>query len=101
MWIIGERDGAALTRRNFLRAGVLGLGGLTLADLLRLRAEGASSKRKDVAVILFWLSGGPGHHETWDPKPDAVREYRGPLGAVRTTVPGIQLGEFMTGHAKV
>src|SRR5882757_9051486 len=101
MWIIGEHEGRALTRRNFLQAGVLGIGGLTLADLLRRRAEGATERKRDTCVILFWLSGGPGHHETWDPKPDAVAEFRGPLGAVRTSVPGVQLGELMPRQAKL
>ena len=100
MWIIGERGGGDVTRRNFLQAGALALGGLGLADVLRLRAAQSPAKRRDTCVILFWLSGGPGHHETWDPKPDAVREYRGPLGAVRTSVPGIQLGELMPLQAR-
>ncbi len=90
-----------LTRRNFLQAGVLGLGGLGLADLLRLRGAGPASRRKDTCVILFWLSGGPGHMETWDPKPDAVREFRGPLGAIRTSVPGIHFGELLPAQARL
>jgi hypothetical protein len=98
----GWGRGAALTRRNFLQAGLLGLGGLGLADLLRLRsAQGAGASRRDTCVILFWLSGGPGHMETWDPKPDAVAEFRGPLGAIRSSVPGIQLGELLPGQARL
>ena len=69
------------------------------ADVLRLRAAG-EAKRKDACVILFWLSGGPGHHETWDPKPEAVREDRGPLGAIRTSVPRIQVSELMPVQAR-
>lgn len=64
-------------RRSFLRAGTLALGGLTLADLARLTAE-TPTARKDASVILVWMSGGPGHMETWDPKPNAVAQYRGP-----------------------
>ena len=45
----------------------------------------------DTAVILVWMSGGPGHHETWDPKPDAVAQYRGPFGAIATNLPGAVL----------
>jgi hypothetical protein len=90
-----------LGRRNFLQAGVLGLGGLSLVDLLRLRGAEPASRRKDTCVILFWLSGGPGHMETWDPKPDAVREFRGPLGAIRTSVSGIHLGELLPAQARL
>ena len=89
-----------LTRRGFLQTGVLGLGGLTLPDLLRIRAQAAKPIR-DTAVILFWLSGGPGHMETWDPKPGATTEYRGPLGAIRTAVPGIQFGDLFPGQARL
>ena len=76
-----------LSRRCFLQAGALGAGGLTLANLMQLRAQGTI--RPSAAgsnVILFWLSGGPGHMETWDPKPEAPLEYRGPFGAIRTSV---------------
>src|SRR5262249_44375409 len=86
--------------RNFLQAGVLGLGGLALLDLFRLRAAGPA-ERSDTSVILFWLSGGPGHMETWDPKPDAVAQYRGPFGALRTRVPGLHFGELLPGRAGV
>ncbi len=87
-------------RRNFLRLGTLGLGGLSLVDLLRLRAAGAA-RPLDTSVILLWLSGGPGHMETWDPKPHAPVEYRGPLGAIETSVPGIQFGELLPAQAKL
>src|SRR5438552_1423856 len=89
----GARDCDGVTRRSFLRAGVLGLGGLALPDLLRLRARGAAGR--DRSVILFWLSGGPGHMETWDPKPDAPGPFRGPLGAIATKVPGVHVGELL------
>jgi hypothetical protein len=93
-------DCSGVTRRNFLQAGVLGLGGLSLADLLRLRAE-APADRRDTSVILFWLSGGPGHMETWDPKPEAVAQYRGPFGALRTRLPGVHFGELLPETARV
>ena len=58
------------SRRSFLQAGVLGVGGLTLADFSQLRGAGAvRSRAAGTSVILFWLSGGPGHMETWDPSP--------------------------------
>jgi len=98
----GARDCDGATRRSFLQAGVLGLGGLALPDLLRLRASGAAAPGGDRrSVILFWLSGGPGHMETWDPKPDAPSGFRGPLGAIRTSVPGVHLGELLPGQAKL
>ena len=74
--VFGDRG---LTRRSFVQAGVLGVGGLTLPELFRVRAAGASRRPPDTAVILFWLSGGPGHMETWDPKPDAVAAVPRPV----------------------
>ncbi len=96
----GARDCDGVTRRSFLQAGVLGLGGLAVPDLLRLRAIGATDEsRRKRSVILFWLSGGPGHMETWDPKPEAPREFRGPFGAIPTSVPGVHFGELMPEQA--
>src|SRR5690242_20107196 len=92
-------DCTGMTRRNFLHAGFLGLGGLTLADLGRLRANTPNTPK--TSVILFWLSGGPGHMETWDPKPDAVAQFRGPFGAIRSRVPGVLVGELLPETAKV
>jgi hypothetical protein len=95
-------DHAACTRRSFLQAGALGVGGLTLAEISRLQAQGAI--RKEAAgksVILFWLSGGPGHMETWDPKPNAPAEYRGPLKSIETAVPGVQFSELMPEQARL
>jgi hypothetical protein len=97
--IVGEtgQDCTGLTRRSFVQAGLLGLGGLGLADLGRLRAASAAKPRTN--VILFWLSGGPGHMETWDPKPDATAAFRGPFGAIRTRLPGVQFSELMPRQA--
>jgi hypothetical protein len=97
----GARDCDGVTRRSFLQAGVLGIGGLALPDLLRLRAEGAATETgRRRSVILFWLSGGPGHMETWDPKPDAPAGFRGPFGAVATSLPGVHFGELMPEQAR-
>jgi hypothetical protein len=87
------------SRRDFLRAGVLGLSGLTLADVLRAKAEGAAVR--DLSVILVWLDGGPPQHETYDPKPDAPAEFRGPLKPMGTCVPGIQVSELLPYHARM
>lgn len=89
-----------LTRRGFVRAGMLGLGGLSLADLLRLRASGGATGREGHSVVLFWLSGGPGHMETWDPKPNAPAGFRGPLGSIPTSLPGVRFGELMPDLAR-
>src|SRR5262249_40233009 len=79
------------SRRWFLQPGLAGLAGLSLPDLLRRRAAGAPSPRADrKAVILIWLSGGPSHLDTWDPKPDAPAEVRGPFGSIATRVPGVR-----------
>ncbi len=94
-------DCDAVTRRSFLQAGVLGLGGLALPDLLRLRAAGESAAEgRGRSVILFWLSGGPGHMETWDPKPDAPGGFRGPFGAIPTSVPGVHFGDLLPEQAR-
>ncbi|MEO2024256.1 MAG: DUF1501 domain-containing protein [Fuerstiella sp.] len=91
-----------INRRGFVKAGLTGLTGLSLPDLLRLRAEAAlGGARSDTAVIFLELAGGPTQHETYDPKPDAPAEYRGPLGTVETNVPGVRLSELMTGQAKI
>lgn len=93
------------SRRSFLQVGALGAGGLTFADLLRARSAAgatiAGAKSQGTNVILIWCSGGPGHMETWDPKPLAPAEYRGPFGAIDTSVAGIQFGELMPEQAKL
>jgi hypothetical protein len=93
-------DGAS--RRSFLRAGFLGLAGMGLDDLLRARAvAGPRSAGDDLSVILVWLDGGPPQHETYDPKPEAPAEVRGPLKAIATAVPGVQVSELLPGHARL
>lgn len=89
-----------LRRREFLRAGTLALGGVTLPDLLRSRAE-AGTSGAETSVILFWMWGGPSQLETYDMKPDAPSEYRGPLRPIGTNVPGIEICEFMPRQAKI
>ncbi|SVE05384.1 uncharacterized protein METZ01_LOCUS458238, partial [marine metagenome] len=88
------------TRRSFLRAGFLGLGGLTLPQLLHARAEAGASAKK-TSVIYIELTGGPTQFETYDPKPEAPSEYRGPFGTVKTNLPGVHFSELMKEQAKV
>jgi Protein of unknown function (DUF1501) len=90
-----------ITRRSFVQAGLLGVGGLTLDALVRPGSARAALPARDKSVILFWLSGGPGHMETWDPKPEAVAGVRGPFGAIRTSVPGVRFGELLPHQARV
>src|SRR5437870_3972565 len=93
---------SALTRRELLRAGLGGFASLSLPGLFRLRAEAADSARRErTAVILVWLRGGASHLETYDPKPGAPSDYRGPYGAIATRTPGLRLGELLPRHARV
>ena len=86
----GPRLCDALTRRQMLHVGGLGLLGLTLPDQLR-----AQSSRRAKSCILLFLMGGPPQHSTWDPKPEATPDVRGPFGPIATAVPGIQISELM------
>ena len=88
------------TRRAALKAGFLGLGALALPDLLRARAATKGGSANDKACILIWLDGGPSQLETFDPKPDAPAEYRGPFGVCKTRVPGVNVSALMPHVAK-
>jgi Protein of unknown function (DUF1501) len=91
-----------LRRRDFLHAGSLGLLGLGLSDFLALKAQGAVDSSKDVNVIMLFLVGGPSQLDTWDMKPDAPSEIRGPYKPIKTNVPGIEISEIfprMAQHA--
>src|SRR5437773_1523042 len=91
-----------LSRRAFFEVGSLGLGGLTLADLLRLRAHGAVSENAShKAIIMVYLPGGPSHIDMYDLKPAAPAEYRGEFRPIRTNVPGIDVCELMPRHARI
>ena len=87
-----------VSRRDFLRIGALGAGGLALPDLLRLRAQ-ATEKRKPRSVIMVCLIGGPSHIDLYDMKPDAPAEIRGEFRPIRTNVPGFDICEHMPLHA--
>src|SRR5262245_20658190 len=83
-----------IDRRSFLRAGVLGGAGLSLAELPRFEARAATPTRK-ISVIILWMRGGPSHIDMWDPKPDAPVEYRGEFGVKTSSVPGIILSDML------
>ena len=70
---------AGMSRRDFVKAGSLGMLGLTLADWYRLKAQAATTEGKAKAVIQLWMHGGPTHLDTFDPKPEAGEEYCGAL----------------------
>jgi hypothetical protein len=92
-----------VSRRNFLKAGFLALGGLTLADHLRLKAR-ASEKgepTRDTAVILFWMGGGPSHIDMYDLKPNAPAEFRGEFHETATNVNGIRISEHLPMQARL
>ena len=83
-----------VTRRNFLQVGVPLLG-LSLSQLLQLeaRAAAAQSPRSNKSIIVFWTHGGMSQQDTYDMKPDAPAEYRGMYTPIKTSVPGIEIGE--------
>jgi Protein of unknown function (DUF1501) len=80
-----------MSRREFLHVGALALGGLSLPHLA---AASANRSSRPTSVILFWMWGGPSQFETFDPKPDAPIEYRGPFRPIRTAVPGMDVCEL-------
>jgi uncharacterized protein (DUF1501 family) len=82
-----------LTRRDFLHAGSLTALGLTLPGFLAQKAAGAAADR-DVNCIMLFLVGGPSQIDTFDPKPKAPAEVRGPFQPIDTKVPGIQISEI-------
>jgi hypothetical protein len=105
MLLIGEQRQRlchGLTRRAFLQVGASSVLGLSLADLLRWRAQaGTSPSGSARAVILLWLWGGPAHLDTWDPKPGAPLEFRGPFTPIATRVPGIRIAELFPQIARL
>jgi hypothetical protein len=95
----GPRLCDALTRREMLHVGGLGLLGLTLPDRLRGQSADDRPRRARSCIVLF-LMGGPPQHSTWDPKPEAAADVRGPFGPIATSVPGIQLCELLPSLAR-
>ena len=90
-----------ISRRGLIQAGLGGVIGLSMPELLRLRAQADEGLPRDTAVIYLELAGGPTQHETYDPKSDAPAEYRGPLNAISTALPGESFSELMSGQARI
>lgn len=89
-----------LERRDFLHAGALGLLGLTLPDLYALKAAGRVRSDKDTNCIMLMLVGAPSQLDTWDMKPNAPAEIRGPYKPIPTNVAGMQISEIFPRMAK-
>ena len=88
-----------LSRRRFMQIGALGVAGLTLPQLLKAERERRHSSNR--SIILIWQHGGPSQLDTFDTKPDAPAEIRGPWSTIETNVNGIRVSELMQHHAKV
>jgi hypothetical protein len=88
-------------RRAFLQTGLAGFATLSLPGILKLRATTPSSAAEKKAVIMVWQPGGLSHLDSYDPKPEAGSEYRGPFGLIATKVPGLQFTELMPKQAAI
>lgn len=89
-------------RRAFLKMGLAGFGAMSLPGVMRLQAESPTAVQKPkTAVILVWKPGGCSHIDTYDPKPLAPSEYRGPFGTISTRVPGMKFTELLPMQAKI
>lgn len=97
------REGLVLPgRRGMLKASLAGLCGLSAADLLRAKAAAVAAGRPSPAgksVILLWMTGGPSHIDTWDPKPERPENNRGPFGVIDTKLPGVFICEHLPKQA--
>ena len=99
-----QRRCDGVTRRDIIRIGGLSAFGLGLGDFFRLRSANAAEAppvAKAKSCILIWLDGGPSHLETFDPKPDAPKEIRGPFETIATNVEGVRIGECLEQTAGV
>ena len=92
-----------MNRRSFLTLGVAGMASVGLPQLLRAheQATKGAGSRRDTAVILLWLDGGPSHMDLYDMKPDAPEEYRGIWRPRRTRIPGFDISELFPRQAQV
>ncbi|OAI55565.1 sulfatase [Verrucomicrobiaceae bacterium SCGC AG-212-N21] len=102
--------GATVSRREFVSVGAIAGLGLTLPNLMRLQAAGGGANAmpeveayKPIAdsIIHIYLPGGMAHQESWDPKPFAAPDYRGPFTPIKTSIPGEYVGEKFQQIAKI
>src|SRR5262245_2920520 len=102
MLTIGD-GGGRMGRRDFLRVGTLGLGGLSLAGMLgtRAAADGVSRVVADRSVIFLFMHGGPTQIETFDPKMSAPEGVRSVVGDVKTSLPGVTFGASLPKIARM
>lgn len=96
-----QRTCHGTTRREFLQIGGCSLLGLSLAELLRLKAQPSYLEGQARHVIFLWLWGGPAQLDTWDPKPAAALDFRGPFSTTPTRIPGIRFTELFPQIANV
>ncbi len=92
---------ANMSRREMMRVGLGGLSALSLSELLNQRSQAKGADKQDTAVILVWLPGGHSHLETYDPKPQATSDFRGPYAPIETVVPGMEICELLPHHSRV
>ena len=95
-----RRLGDGISRRDFLRVGALTVGGLSLADLLRIKAQ-AGGPAPGKSVIMVFLHGGPPHLDMYDMKPQAPGEFRGEFRPIQSNVPGMDICELMPRQAQI
>ncbi|MCI0359665.1 MAG: DUF1501 domain-containing protein [Planctomycetaceae bacterium] len=102
-WNARAKEGVRLVgRRSTLKAGIAGIAGLSLPALLAAQDQAVAAGKpiaRQKSVILLWMTGGPSHIDTWDVKPDAPPEIRGPFGTIATKLPGGRLCEFLPKQA--
>src|SRR5438270_14008052 len=102
-WGNRQRFCDGVSRRNFLQLGAFGAG-LTLADMLRLKAGQdpiVAQKTSQKAAIMIYLPGGPSHMDMYDLKPEAPMEFRGEFKPIQTNVPGVQICEHFPLQARM
>ena len=103
-----NKNAGNVGRRDFLRVGMVGVGGLglTLGDFFAMQAKGDQKNyisKEGVAksVIQIVLPGGMAHQESWDPKPEAPLEYRGPFGVAKTKMPDLNTVDIESAVSQV
>lgn len=96
------RCAGPMSRRGFMQFGLSGMAALSWPGLLKLRAENAAKPKSErKSIIMVWLPGGQSHIDTYDPKPDASSEYRGPFKTISTKVPGTRFTELLPMSARI